>query len=135
MKKLSKMLLIPAALVAMAIPMTGANAAELAGEETVVLKATGMVTYSFEEEQDEDWADAVDTIYIREMPADISEEVTEDMMFAWGLLFRINVRRILRFVPLMEKEMLFLKRCSAMKRWKLCVRKNPSLQLPARCMV
>ena len=79
MKKLSKMLLIPAALVAMAIPMTGANAAELAGEETVVLKATGMVTYSFEEEQDEDWADAVDTIYIREMPADISEEVTEDM--------------------------------------------------------
>ena len=51
MKKLSKMLLIPAALVAMAIPMTGANAAELAGEETVVLKATGMVTYSFEEEQ------------------------------------------------------------------------------------
>ena len=54
MKKLSKMLLIPAALVAMAIPMTGANAAELAGEETVVLKATGMVNYSFEDEQDED---------------------------------------------------------------------------------
>ena len=65
MKKLSKMLLIPAALVAMAIPMTGANAAELAGEETVVLKATGMVTYSFEEEQDEDWADAVEFISVR----------------------------------------------------------------------
>lgn len=93
MKRFSKMLLVPAALATMAAPML-VNAAELDAEGTIMLKATGMVTYSFEEEQDEDWADAVENIYIREMPADLSEEVTDDMLID-DMKFTVSTTKVI----------------------------------------
>lgn len=42
----------------------------LNGTGSIKLTASGMCTYSFEEEQDEVWADAVTDVYVREMPAD-----------------------------------------------------------------
>lgn len=79
MKKLVTLLLVAAMLVLTMLPMATAEAAfEFDGEGSILLKATGMVTFSFAEEQDEDWADAVEEIYVREMPEDPAAEVTED---------------------------------------------------------
>ncbi|MCR4963720.1 MAG: hypothetical protein K6B40_07570 [Firmicutes bacterium] len=47
-----------------------AAAYEADAEGSILLKASGMCTYSFEEEQDEGWADNVTAVYVREMPAD-----------------------------------------------------------------
>lgn len=85
MKKILTALLAAAMLLTAMIPMAAAETVEMYGAGTILLKATGMCTYNFEEEQEEDWADAVEEVYIREMPEDPSaSEVTEadlvDMM-------------------------------------------------------
>ena len=51
---------------------------EINGKGSILLKATGMCTYSFEEEQEEDWADNVSAVYIREMPADPASTPVSD---------------------------------------------------------
>ena len=43
---------------------------EMDATTSILLKATGMCTFSFPEEMDEDWADNVTAVYVREMPAD-----------------------------------------------------------------
>lgn len=55
-----------------------AEAYEMDATASVALKATGMCTYNFEEEQEEAWADAVSEVYIREMPEDPSGTALTD---------------------------------------------------------
>ena len=66
-------------------PNPGSSPYELNASGTVKLTASGMCTYSFEEEQDEEWADGVTDVYVREMPDDpaampVSDSDSVDML-------------------------------------------------------
>lgn len=91
MKKRSKLLaILLMGVLCTAVPCQAATEAEettqesgfVADEEgTVALKATGMATYSFTEEQDEEWADGITAVYLSEFEDGAeAPELTEDQL-------------------------------------------------------
>ena len=74
---------------------TGSSAAYISAEGSVVLKATGVVTYKFEEAQEEDWADGVEAMYIREMPEDISEPLSEEDLVEDDMKYTVSTDSVI----------------------------------------
>lgn len=62
---------------------------------SVRLNATGMCTYTFEEEQDEAWADNVTHVYLREMPADPAAEPVSDSDEVDMLKYTVSTTRVI----------------------------------------
>lgn len=72
-----------------------AAAYEMDAEGSILLKASGMCTYSFEEEQEEAWADGVSAVYVREMPADPAAEPVSDADLVDAAKYTVSTTKVI----------------------------------------